>query len=136
MFRAFTPWALGLCLVSINLLFVMLAMLFGRLPAIIDFLRRLLRWILLVSFRLYYALLSRLQPTLENSFGLNLSSGAPRIIACSLLSLAILTFFLAITSLSFSVWGLAVAVLHGIVVGIVWEDALEIGSLHLGSRLR
>ncbi len=136
MFRLFSPWVLGTCLITVNLIFVLIAALVGWLPAIAGFLQRTFRGSLVLSYRLFKYLLSSADPFAEQYLGLRLSSGTPRILATVVLSLLFMGVILLLTPLDFSVWLLGFAVVHGLLVGFLWGDVLEPGSLHLGSRLQ
>ncbi len=135
MMRMFSPWILGTCLITLNLVFVALAALMGWLPAILSFLSRLLRTTLVWSYHIYRQVLTWIDPLSEDWFGTKLSVGFPRMVACLALSLLIVSLLFALTPLDFSWWSLGLAGLHGLALGYLWGDVLEPGGLHLGSRL-
>ena len=136
MARLFSPWLLGACILGINLLFVAIAALVGWFPSIVAFLHRALRAILINSYRLYNTLLKRMDPIADQALGIHVRRGTPRVLATIAISLLLMAILLALTPLDLSLLNVILAVLHGLLVGIVWEDALEFGSLHMGSRLQ
>ncbi len=135
MFRLLSPWVLGLCFLSINLVFVLIAALLGWLPAILGFLHRIFRGLLIHSYRLFRYLFILLNPIAERIFGISIDFGIPRIIATIALSTLFIGLIFSLTPLDFSWWLMALAAVHGLVTGVIWADALEPGGLHMGSRL-
>ena len=135
MIRLLSPWVLGICFLSINLVFVLIAALLGWLPAIFGLLHRSFRGLLIFSYRLFRYLFTLLNPITEGAFGISIDSGIPRIVATIALSTLIIGLIILLTRLDFSWWLMALAALHGLLVGVIWADALEPGGLHMGSRL-
>ncbi len=135
MLRLLSPWVLGLCFLSINLVFVLIAALLGWLPAIFGLLHRIFRGLLIHSYRLFRYLFTLLNPIAERFFGISFDVGIPRILATIALSTLFMGIIFSLTRLDFSWWLMALAALHGLAVGVIWGDALEPGGLHMGSRL-
>ncbi len=119
------------CCLAANMLVVSLALLARQTPAALGHLRRALRGGLLLSFRLYAALLRWLGALL----GTNLSVGWPRLAACLVLSSLPGALLIIFGVLPLSLLVLAPFILHGLVVGWLWDELAEPGGLRLGERL-
>ncbi len=133
--RLFGQFALAGCCLSLNMLLVSFAILIRRLPALLDLARRALRGWLVLSYRLYSAVLSALAPLCWQLAGLNLVAWWPRTLlslGVSLLSGVGLHLLLGLPP---RLWTLIPFALHGLVVGALWDELTEPGGIRLGERL-
>jgi hypothetical protein len=120
---------------AINLFFVALAGVLRLLPMLVPLAGRFLWGLLVLSCRVYYLLLSRLAPYVEQSLGIRLLEGLWRLTTTLLMSLTIGLTFLMIAQLPLTVWTVLPCILHGLFVDFVWDEIPEMGELQMGIRL-
>lgn len=125
----------GSCLLVLNFIYLLLQGLFRNLPTLFSFSRRAIREFLLLSYRLYQPILARAQPNLWRYLGVNLGNVYVRATATILLSLVFLTLIDLVLSWQFSMFGIGLAILHGLAVGIVWNDIGRPDGLQIGEEI-
>jgi len=123
------------CCVSANMLVVSLAVFIRNVPAIGNGLRRSLRGLLVLSYRAYHALFSRLAPVVSRLAGVDLLHGFPRLAAAMIVSQLAGHGVLLLLGFSPSLAGAIVFGLHGLAVGALWDRVVEPGGVRLGERL-
>lgn len=131
--QIFEHAAIGVCLSSLSLVFFSLAVLLRMFPSFLKFVRSCLRAALILSYRFYDLIFKRLDPLVAN-FGIEVTSGFPRIIASVVLSSAFGLSILAFTGLPVSGWVLIICVLHGLTIGLAWDEVEEPDGLKLGEK--
>ena len=127
---------LAACCVSIILVFLSLAALLRLLPVLLNAIRLGLRAILILSYRLYALVLTRVAPEVEERLGFDILTGIPRLVATVLLSLVSGLLFVTITHLPLTAWIWVLLVLHGLAVGLAWDEIAQPGGLQLGGRVQ
>jgi hypothetical protein len=127
---------IGACCLSIIALVLAVVALLRLLPALLAAIRLGLRGICILSFRLYSLVLTWLAPFVQQRIGVDVLTGLPRIGATLILSLALGLLFLAITRLPIAVWSMGLLILHGLVVGLAWDELEDPGGLRLGVKVQ
>lgn len=123
------------CCMSLNLLITSLAVLIRQSPAILDQVRRSLRFLFILSYRIYAAVLSRLAPLIYRLTHINLLTRWPRLLASLSLSLLLGTGFYLLLGLAIGLGSIGLCAVHGLLVGGLWDELTEPGSIRLGERL-
>jgi hypothetical protein len=129
--RIFAQFAIVGCCMSLNVLLVSFATFIRNLPALADFLRRSLRWGLLLSYRVYNTILS----TIQRVIGINLLADLPRILMSLVISLLPGVGLHLLLGAELRICTLAPFALHGLLVGYLWDELVEPGGIRLGERL-
>ncbi len=125
----------GTCLLSVSLIVVSLLGLFRNLPAVFNFVRRVLGWLMVLTLSLYQPILVYLQPLILRNVGIDLLQIPARIAASILLSFALLLFIYFTAGWQISTLGAGIAFLHGFSVGLIWEAIGASDGLHIGEKL-
>ena len=120
------------CLFTLNMVILVLAGLLRMLPSFLRLLRQGIRVILLLSTRLYNLILGRAAPALDQHLGINVLNGLARIICTILLSLVIGLLFCFLIHIPINGLAIGVCILHGLVVGLVWDGISNRENLNLG----
>ena len=136
LFRVFEHIFAGTCLALLSLVLLSSTTLIRAFPRILVFIRSVMRGLLLLSFRLYHMILTRLDRFIKPRFRIDLLSGPIRVFACILISLVFGTLFLLLTRLGISGWGIAIVVLHGLIVGLAWDGIKEPGGFQMGTKIQ
>jgi hypothetical protein len=123
------------CLFSLNMIILVLAGLLRMLPSFLKFIRHVIRAILNLSIRFYNLILARAAPALDQHLGINILKGFARIIATILISLMIGLLILALLHWPINVLTVGICILHGLIVGLVWDGISSQGNLNLGDHL-
>lgn len=125
---------LGACLFSLSLLFFSLAAMLRLLPNFLHLVRLGLRGLLILSFRLYYLLFRRMAAPVKQRLNINILSDHWRVIFSVLFSLVLGLFFLLLTGWPVTGWGIGLTLLHGLCVGLAWDEIENPAGLQLGAR--
>ena len=126
---------LGACIFAIVQFFLSLAIVFRLLPASFRALHRLLRGLLILSFRFYRLILVRLVGPVGQQLGLDILVGIPRVTTTSLLSLLLGSALLLLIGRNLTGWTLALFLIHGLLVGLTWDEIESPGGIQLGVRI-
>jgi hypothetical protein len=121
MFRLFDTLLIGLCLLCINLIVLMVGTMTGWLPGIFRTAGAFLRNFFFHSYQAYNWLFTWLAPTAAELGGIDILHGWVRVMVAAVTSILILGLIILILGWTYPLWLLALAALHGIVVGIRWE---------------
>jgi hypothetical protein len=132
--RVFEHVLVGVCLTSLSLLIFSIVALFRLLPGTFKFVNFCLRWFLILSFRFYKLILTRMNAILEPYIPIDLLSICPRIVACVCLSLLIAVSIIFLANLQLTWWSVAIPVIHGLIVSLAWDEFTEPGGLQLGVK--
>lgn len=127
--------AVGICLLSVSLLLFGLFGLLRNLPTVFNFVRRVLGWLVVITFSLYRPILVHLQPLALRHMGIDLLQIPARIGSSILLSLALLLFIHFTTGWHISTLGVGLAILHGFSIGLIWDAIGESEGLQIGEKL-
>jgi hypothetical protein len=130
--RMFLP---ALCLIAPLVFLVSLAAFVRLLPQLLTLARPAWRMFLMGSFRLYHMALSALSPWCKRQLGLDLLTGLPRLVAMTLMSVVLGALVILAQGWSLSAWTLGPFVLHGLTIGLIWNDLLDPSGLRLGGRV-
>lgn len=125
-----------LCLVMWVQVFVVLAFALRLVPTLLRWVGDGLRVFLMVSYRLYRLILTPLAAWVRAMFGLDLLIGFWRVVAVTALSVGLGLLIVVLTPLVLSLPIVGVCLVHGLLVGLIWDEAENIGHLHLGARLQ
>lgn len=123
---------LGLCIFSLIQFFLSLAIVFRLLPHSLRAFRFALRGLVILSFRLYWLVLRRLAPVINQLLGVDIVAGVPRILACIALSVILGTTFVLIVGRGITGWTVALFLVHGLLVGLTWDEIEAPGGIQLG----
>lgn len=132
----FNQMLLAACCLSLVLVFLSIAGLLRLLPALMPYFRLLLRVFLILSVRLYRVILTNVAPVVAGYLNVDVLSLYPRIIASALLSLVFGLVLIALTQAPVTIWNAGVFILHGVVVGFVWDGFQDPDDLLLGVNAR
>jgi len=113
-----------------------LAALLRLLPQFLKLIRLGLRGFLILSFRFYHLLLTRIAPVIQQCLNINVLTVHLRVVASLLLSLILGLVFLFLTSLPVTGWSVGLSVLHGLSVGLAWDEIEKPGGLQLGVKIQ
>lgn len=136
LFDAFETMFAGGCLLSMNFILMFFFGLLRNLPAILHAARQILREILIMSYRIYSQIITRLQPTSRRYLGIEIGRTPMRIVTTCLISLVLVLS----TSLVLG-WGLSIilsflAILHGLIVGLLWEELDQAEGQQMGEKIQ
>jgi hypothetical protein len=87
---------------------------------------------MILSFRLYSMILTPIAKSLEQIFNINILSNLLRVVATLTLSVAAYLLIIHFAKLVTPDWMVAIPVLHGLTVGLMWESLARPGGLQLG----
>jgi hypothetical protein len=130
------PWLPFVCLFSVAQLFLALAVLVRLIPAFARFMRLCLRAFFILSYRLYALVLWPIATPLKKYLGLNILAGLWRVLATVGLSLGVGLALVVITHGPLTGWIVALFVLHGLIVGLVWDEIEHPSDLQLGAKIQ
>lgn len=133
--RLISTLIVGSCFLSITLFFLSLAASLRLLPKLLGFLFRVLRWFMILSYRLYAFILERLAEPAYRLFEIDLYAGFARVVITTMFSTVVGLSIHLLTDLPSSEWIIAAFALHGALVGLIWERLLDPGGLMLGVNL-
>jgi hypothetical protein len=113
-------------------MFIILMISLRVMPHLMTALRRLLRSVLILSFRLYYLVFEWLDRYLQPVLGASLLSRRLRIWACLVFSLLIGVMVALLFSMHTIVWCILIALVHGLIVALAWDEILRPDGFTLG----
>jgi hypothetical protein len=134
--RLFERVLVGVCLSSLGLLFFSIAALLRLLPGFLRLASRGLRVGLVLSFRFYRLLLARVAPTIERRLKINVLIDPSRVVASALLSIVMGSLLMFVIGLPVTVWSVGLCLLHGLAVGLAWDEVEAPEGLRLGARIQ
>jgi len=97
-------------------------------PSILKTARMFFRRFMDLSFKFYQLVLGQIAPVVQNRWGANILTGMLRIVSTMILSLILGLLLLLIFSLPINIWSVALCIIHGLAVGLVWgkvDQAVE-----------
>lgn len=125
----------GAVLVSLTALLLSLASLVRVFPWLLRMAQRLLRALLILSYRLYRLILVSMREFVLATLHLDVLRGVPRLALCALLSVTFGLIVIMLTNTPLVGWVLGAFGLHGLIVGLAWDDIEHPGGIRLGRRL-
>jgi hypothetical protein len=123
------------CLFSLNMIILVLAGLLRMLPSFLKFARDMIRLLMKLSIRFYNLILTRAAPLLGDHFGINILKGFARIISTILLSLVIGLLFFCLVHIPINGLTIGISILHGLIVGLIWDGISSAENLNLGDHI-
>jgi hypothetical protein len=132
LFRLFEHVLVGACLSSLSLALFGITACLRLLPRFLHLARLGLRGFLVLSFRLYYRVLSHLAPAARRHLRIDILTGGHRVAASASFSLVLGLLLVLILGRPVTGWSLGLSLLHGLFVGLVWDDIEEPGGFRLG----
>ena len=132
MFRIFDTFLLGICILCVNILVVVVGTITGWLPAILQWLGRLIRQFFTLSYEAYSHLFTWLAPIIQEVFRLDIYQIWIRLFASVLISPCIVGVVVLLLDWRYPIWLVVLAVLHGLVVGLRWDSLDETSPFRLG----
>jgi len=75
-------------------------------------------------------------PIVQQRLNINILAGPSRVIASLLLSLILGLLFLLLTDLPMTGWSIGLSLLHGLSVGLAWDEIEKPGGLQLGVKIQ
>ncbi len=115
-------------------LFVGLAILVRLLPALVAGAQAVFQISLILSFRLYRLILEQIAPYAEG-YGVEISTGLGRIGTTIALSLAIGMGLWLLIGWQLSWLLVGALAIHGLIVGLAWDEIEKPGGLQMGVRI-
>jgi hypothetical protein len=125
----------GICLASMSLAFFSIAALLRLLPHFLSLIQRALRVFLILSFRFYHLVLTCIAPTIQQLLNVDILVGSARIVASLLLSLVLGLLFILVTGWIVTGWSIVLFLLHGLFVGLAWDEIGNPAGLQLGVKI-
>ncbi len=122
---------IGACLLSPVAFFFSGAAFLRVLPPFFRFLHRCLRVLLIVSYRLYRLILN----ALTSWSGIELAQGWLRVLVTTVCSTLLGLGVHSLAHWSLQWWSLGMFVLHGLSVGLVWDEIEKPGGVQMGVTL-
>lgn len=132
--RLFRNLLFGLIISAIGALIMAVIGLIANLPRIIQGLLMVLRLLLRFSYQAYALILGSVQPQLLTATGVDLLEPTLRTMLCILLSAGIGGGVVTLLGWQIGLWWLGAFILHGLVVGLAWEQIVRPGEFQLGER--
>lgn len=125
----------GSILMSINLFMTILFGLIRNLPTILRAARQALRESLIWAYKLDRPILAAIQPLLYQLFKINLAGPLLRTITTALFSLLVLLGFDLVLRWRVMVFFVVLAILHGVIVGLLWDELEQTDHLRTGEKI-
>ena len=130
-----TIFLLGLCFLSINLLFISIAGLLRYFPQALAGAGRIATYALRLSVQVYEALLLRLGPLLWRTLHFEISQGWGRVVSVLILSLLLALGLFLVLGQRFGWTLMLFGLLHGIGVNLIWDQVRFADSLRMGEEV-
>lgn len=132
MFRIFDTFLLGICILCVNILVVVVGTITGWLPAMLQWMGRLIRQFLTLSYETYSHLFTWQAPIFQKVFRVDIYQIWIRLIACVLISTCIIGLVVLLLAWPYPIWLVVLTVLHGLIVGFRWDSLDETSPFRLG----
>ena len=127
---------LGTLVFLISVLFFGMTMLIRSFPALYDLMNRLMRSLLILSYRAYYFLLMHLEPYWLTISAYSLLNNPIRTLVTTLISIFIGCVFCLIVQWKITLIAIGICIFHGGFIGLAWQDFFEPVGLHMGEGLQ
>ena len=126
----------AICLMGINMILMFIFGLLRNFPAILQAARHLVREILILSYKVYRPVLVQVQPVAHRYLGLDATKTPIRMVAAALLSLLLLLIFYLALGWRFSLFAGLLAIIHGGLVGLLWDELEQTDGLRTGEKIQ
>jgi hypothetical protein len=126
----------AICLMGINMILMFVFGLLRNLPAILQAIRHFVRELLILSYKVYRPLFAQLQPVAHRYLGLDATKTPIRMLAAAFLSFLLLLIFYLALGWRISVFVGVLAILHGGLVGLLWDELEQTDGLRTGERIQ
>lgn len=133
--RILSRFFFGSLLFSMILLFLSVATSIRLFPRLLRIIHRFLRGFLILSYRLYRTLLTSLFPAISQWFDVDILQGNFRLAFCVSFSLIISLIPISLLAPTWALWVLVFWILHGLFVGLAWDDIENPEGIQLGNRI-
>lgn len=133
--RLFGNLIIASCIFSLILFMLSMAIVLRLLPKLFPLIRKGLGGFFILSYRLYAMILARLAPYIFHHLGSDILTGLPRVIACILISMILGLTLFWITNLVASTWIMILMCLHGLIIGLAWDEIAIPGGFQMGARI-
>lgn len=124
----------GMCLSSFGVLLMTLLLSLRNLPRLLANLKNWLRNLLRFSFEIYAALLTRVRVWVLYYTGIDLLLPIPRTMTTIALSLIIGWGGMSLIGFTLTGWMMALLTLHGLFIGLAWDQITTPNDFQLGDR--
>ncbi len=118
-----------------NMLLVSIAGLLRLLPTVVPVLARFGWALVLLSCRLYYQVLIRVAPVVQERAGIDVLDGLWRLAVTVAMSIGIGLVLLFLAQWPVTVWTVLPFAIHGLFVDFIWDEIPEADGLEMGVRL-
>ncbi len=132
----FQTFCLGIGVFMISVLFFGGTMLIRSFPALYDLFTRMMRTLLIWSYRGYHYLLVYLDPYLQSIRPYSLLVNPARTMATVCISLLAGCLLCLLLHWQMTLFIAVICGAHGIFIGLAWQNFFEPTGLHLGERLQ
>ena len=125
----------GLCSFSTFIIMLVMMVFFRNLPKLMRLFLEILRRMLFLSYLLYKAMLTWINNHSQYQTGICLLEKPQRVILCGFLSMLVYGLACLFRSKGISIWIAGCFLLHGLLVGLLWQDFFEPQGLSMGEKL-
>ena len=125
----------GLCSFSTFIVMLAVMVFFRNLPKLMRLFLSVLRRVLYLSYLLYAVVLTWINNHSQYQTGVCLLDDTPRTLLCGLLSVLVYGLACLFRSKTISFWISGCFLLHGLLVGFLWQDFFEPEGLSMGEKL-
>jgi len=136
LFDAFEYMFAGGCLLAMNFVWMFLFGLLRNLPALLKAAREGLREFLILTYRAYKPIVAHLQPVTQRYLGIQIGGAPARVLCTAALSLLVLLVIDLLLRWRVSVFFSALAILHGAIVGFLWDELDQGAEFRTGERIQ
>lgn len=125
----------GTTVFTINLFFMGIASVLRLMPLLLPIIGRVLWGVLVYSCRLYYLLLNRVAPLIEQYTKIKILEGLWRLGTTLGMSLLLGLVILFVSHIALTFWSMIPFVIHGLFVDFTWDEIPDLDTLEMGTRL-
>ena len=129
-------FCLGIGVFMISVFFFGATMLVRSFPALYNLFTRMLRTLLILSYRAYHYLLVTLDPYWHSINPYSLLVNPARTMATVCISLLVGCLLCLLLNWQVTLFVVVICGAHGIFIGLAWQDFFEPTGLHMGERLQ
>jgi hypothetical protein len=123
------------CLMGVNLILMVLFGLLRNLPEILKAARQAFQEILVLTYRIYRPIIVRLDPVVQQYFGVKIKNQPTIMLVTALLSVMLLLIFDLALRWRISLLFTVLAILHGATVGFLWNDLDHPSDFRTGEKI-